>query len=68
MLGQHYYQEGDIVDYHRPTATKDGWGGWNGPFRVVRNDPEMGQVVVRVGGRGVKAQYPDVRHALYIDF
>eukprot|EP00959_Pyramimonas_sp_CCMP1952_P111457 2331381-Pyramimonas_sp.AAC.1 len=31
--------EGDLVDYHRPATTKDDWGGWNGPFPVVKNDP-----------------------------
>eukprot|EP00959_Pyramimonas_sp_CCMP1952_P409733 8586784-Pyramimonas_sp.AAC.1 len=37
---QHYYDEGDLVDYHRPTTTKDDGGGWNGPFPVVRGDPD----------------------------
>eukprot|EP00959_Pyramimonas_sp_CCMP1952_P310586 6499892-Pyramimonas_sp.AAC.1 len=32
IAGQHYYNEGDLVDYHRPTTTKDAWGGWDGPF------------------------------------
>eukprot|EP00959_Pyramimonas_sp_CCMP1952_P110104 2303619-Pyramimonas_sp.AAC.1 len=27
VAGQHYYDEGDLVDYHRPTTTKDDWGG-----------------------------------------
>eukprot|EP00959_Pyramimonas_sp_CCMP1952_P145331 3042766-Pyramimonas_sp.AAC.1 len=31
--GQHCYDEGDLVDYHRPTTTKDDSGGWNGPFQ-----------------------------------
>eukprot|EP00959_Pyramimonas_sp_CCMP1952_P123344 2578801-Pyramimonas_sp.AAC.1 len=30
--GPRYYDEGDLVDYHRFTTTKDDWGGWNGPF------------------------------------
>eukprot|EP00959_Pyramimonas_sp_CCMP1952_P201573 4215184-Pyramimonas_sp.AAC.1 len=38
--GQHYYDEGGLVDDHRPATTKDDWGGWNGPLPVVRNDPE----------------------------
>eukprot|EP00959_Pyramimonas_sp_CCMP1952_P225992 4726087-Pyramimonas_sp.AAC.1 len=42
-IRRHYYDEGDLVDYHRPTTTNDDWGGWNGPFPVVRNDPERGQ-------------------------
>eukprot|EP00959_Pyramimonas_sp_CCMP1952_P332415 6960846-Pyramimonas_sp.AAC.1 len=51
---QHYYDEGDLVDCHRPTTTKDDWGGWNGPFPAVRNDPERGQVIIRVGSRDVQ--------------
>eukprot|EP00959_Pyramimonas_sp_CCMP1952_P349565 7324336-Pyramimonas_sp.AAC.1 len=27
ITGQRYYDEGDRVDYHRPTTTKDDWGG-----------------------------------------
>eukprot|EP00959_Pyramimonas_sp_CCMP1952_P195550 4088571-Pyramimonas_sp.AAC.1 len=34
FTGQHYYDEGDLVDHHRPTTTKGDWGGWNGPFPV----------------------------------
>eukprot|EP00959_Pyramimonas_sp_CCMP1952_P274617 5740806-Pyramimonas_sp.AAC.1 len=30
ITGQHYFDEGDPVDYHRPATTKDDWGGWNG--------------------------------------
>ena len=62
ITGQHYYREGDLVDYHRPTTTKDDWGGWNGPFPVVKNDPDRGQVIVKVGSREVRVQYPDARH------
>eukprot|EP00959_Pyramimonas_sp_CCMP1952_P142185 2976175-Pyramimonas_sp.AAC.1 len=43
ITGQHSYDEGHLVDYHRPTTAKDDWGGWNGPFPLVRNDPERGQ-------------------------
>eukprot|EP00959_Pyramimonas_sp_CCMP1952_P378318 7925135-Pyramimonas_sp.AAC.1 len=27
VTGQHYWEEADLVDYHRPTSTKDDWGG-----------------------------------------
>lgn len=30
--GGRLYKPGDLVDYHRPTATKDEHGGWNGPY------------------------------------
>eukprot|EP00959_Pyramimonas_sp_CCMP1952_P195423 4086254-Pyramimonas_sp.AAC.1 len=43
ITGQHYYDEGNLVGYHRPVTTKDDWGGWNGSFMVVRNDPDRGQ-------------------------
>ena len=33
------YKAGDLIDYHRPTATKDESGGWNGPFFVIQNEP-----------------------------
>eukprot|EP00959_Pyramimonas_sp_CCMP1952_P394590 8267567-Pyramimonas_sp.AAC.1 len=51
ITGQHYYDEGDVVEYYRPTTTKDDWGGWNGPSPVARNDSERGQVIVRMGNR-----------------
>eukprot|EP00959_Pyramimonas_sp_CCMP1952_P051106 1067978-Pyramimonas_sp.AAC.1 len=54
ITGQHHYDEGDLVDYHRLTTAKDDWGGWNGPFPVVKNDPETGQVIIRVGNRDVQ--------------
>ena len=55
------------MDYRRPTTTKDVWGGWNGPFPVVKNDPDRGQVIVKVGNREVRVQYPDARHILFIE-
>eukprot|EP00959_Pyramimonas_sp_CCMP1952_P216590 4530258-Pyramimonas_sp.AAC.1 len=59
VAGQHYYNEGDSVDYHRPTTSKDDWGCWNGIFPVVRNDLDRGQVIVRVGNRDVQVQCGD---------
>eukprot|EP00959_Pyramimonas_sp_CCMP1952_P288330 6029262-Pyramimonas_sp.AAC.1 len=64
---QHYYDDGNLVDYHRPTTAEDDWGGWNGPFPVARNDPERGQVIIRVGSRDVQVQCGDARHSLYIE-
>eukprot|EP00959_Pyramimonas_sp_CCMP1952_P292345 6114206-Pyramimonas_sp.AAC.2 len=43
-----------IINYHHPTTSKDDWGGWDGPFPVVRNDPERSQVIIRVGSRDVQ--------------
>eukprot|EP00959_Pyramimonas_sp_CCMP1952_P130493 2728769-Pyramimonas_sp.AAC.2 len=54
ISGQQYYDEGDLVDYHRPATTRGDRGGWNGPFPFVRNDPDMGQVIIRVGNRDVQ--------------
>eukprot|EP00959_Pyramimonas_sp_CCMP1952_P192596 4027210-Pyramimonas_sp.AAC.1 len=67
FTGQHYCDEGDLVDYHRPATAKDDWGGWNGPFSFVKNDPERGQVIIRVGKRDVQAKCGDARHSLYIE-
>ena len=67
QAGQHHDKPGGLVDYHRPTNTKDDWGGWNGPFPVLRDMPDRRQVVVRAGTREVSVQYPDVRHTLYVD-
>eukprot|EP00959_Pyramimonas_sp_CCMP1952_P267936 5601967-Pyramimonas_sp.AAC.1 len=64
---QHYYDEGGLVDYHRPTTTKDDRGGWSGPFPVTRDDPDRGQVIMRVGNRDVQVQCGDARRALYIE-
>ena len=55
------------MDYHRPTATKDEHGGWNGPVPVVRNDPDRGMIVCRSGGRDLNVRYPDARHSMYIE-
>eukprot|EP00959_Pyramimonas_sp_CCMP1952_P243532 5090516-Pyramimonas_sp.AAC.1 len=55
------------MDNHRPTTAKDDWGGWSGPFPVVRNDLDRGQVIIRVGNRDVQVQYGDARHSLYIE-
>ena len=65
--GSRLYKPGDLIDYHRPTATKDEHGGWNGPYPVVRNEPERGQVICKAGGREIVVQYPDARLTLYLD-
>ena len=65
--GARLYSPGDLVDYHRPTATKDDHGGWNGPYPVIRNEPERGQLVVKAGSREIIVQYPDARHTLYVE-
>eukprot|EP00959_Pyramimonas_sp_CCMP1952_P120190 2513037-Pyramimonas_sp.AAC.1 len=67
ITGQHCHDEGDLVDYHRPTTTKDDWADWNGLFPFVKNDPERGQVIIRVGNRDVQVQCCDARHSLYIE-
>eukprot|EP00959_Pyramimonas_sp_CCMP1952_P011894 250829-Pyramimonas_sp.AAC.1 len=64
ITGQHDCDEGNLVDYHRPTTTMDDGGGWNGPFPVVKNDPERGQVIIRVGNRDVQVQHGGARRSL----
>eukprot|EP00959_Pyramimonas_sp_CCMP1952_P386137 8092828-Pyramimonas_sp.AAC.1 len=66
-LRRHYYDEGDLVDHHRPTTTKDDWGGWNGPLPVARKDPERGQAIIRVGNRDDQVQDGDAIQSLYIE-
>lgn len=65
--GARLYKPGDLIDYHRPTNTKDEHGGWNGPAKVIRNEPDRGQVVVQVGGRQLIVRYPDARLTLYVE-
>ena len=67
MDGNRLYNPGDLIDYHRPTATKDEHGGWNGPFPVVRNEPDRGQVICTNGSREITVQYPDARHTLFTE-
>eukprot|EP00959_Pyramimonas_sp_CCMP1952_P460732 9480377-Pyramimonas_sp.AAC.1 len=49
-----------------PPLRKTTWGGWNGPFPVVQNDPGRGQVIARVGNRDVQVLHGDARHSLHI--
>ena len=44
--GQFVYREGELVDYHRTPTTKDDWGGWSGPYPVIKNEPSQGQLVI----------------------
>ena len=52
----HMCKPGDLIDYHRPTATKDEHGGWNGPYPVKINEPERGSVVCKQGNRDVRVR------------
>ena len=65
--GARMYKPGDLVDFHRDTITKDESGGWNGPYPVVRNEPDRGQVVVAHGNREIRVRYPDARLTLYVE-
>ena len=65
--GGRQFKEGDLIDYHRPTPTKDSHGGWNGPYKVTFNEPERGQLRCIANGREIYVRYPDARHSLYIE-
>ena len=65
--GSRLYKPGDLIDFHRPTATKDEDGGWNGPCPVVRNEPDRGKVVCKHGGKEVAVRYPDARLTLFME-
>eukprot|EP00959_Pyramimonas_sp_CCMP1952_P316342 6621365-Pyramimonas_sp.AAC.1 len=67
ITGQHYYGEGNLVDYHRLRLRKMTGKAGTAHFPVVRNDPEIGQVIIRVDSRDVQVQYGDARHSLYIE-
>ena len=65
--GSRMYKPGDLVDYHRDTATKDEHGGWNGPCTVVKNLPDRGLLVCKHGSRELHVQYPDARLTLFME-
>ena len=65
--GRKIFTPGQLMDYHRPTASKDEHGGWNGPFPVVRNIPDRGIVVCNNAGREILVRYPDARLTLFIE-
>ena len=59
------YKPGELVDFHRPSSTKD-VSGWHGPATVVKNLPQQGQVVIRWKREEMLCRYPDVRR--FMDF
>ena len=65
--GGQLYKTGDLIDYHRNVATKDEHGGWNGPYPVVRNEPEKGRLICTQGGKEISVRYPDARLTLFIE-
>jgi len=65
--GSKLYKTGDLIDYHRPTHRKDETGGWHGPYPVVRNEPDRGQLVCAHGGQMINVRYPDARLTLFIE-
>eukprot|EP00959_Pyramimonas_sp_CCMP1952_P441054 9233483-Pyramimonas_sp.AAC.1 len=38
------FRLGDMINYHRPTATKDDHEDWNGPRRISEVNEEHGQL------------------------
>ncbi len=65
--GNRLYNPGALMDYHRDTATKDEPGGWNGPYPVVRNDPDRGKVICRVHGQDVDVNFRKARLSLFVE-
>ena len=55
-------RENDLVDVYRTPSSKD-VSGWRGPYKVVRLEPERGQVIVSVNGRERPSRVGDVRRA-----
>ena len=64
--GGKLFKIGDLVDFHRPTATKDDHGGWNGPYPVTKNEPERGRLICNHGNREIIVKYADARLTLFI--
>ena len=65
--GGRIYKVCDLVDYQRPTATKDEHGGWNGPFPVSKNESARGRLTITSAGREIAVRYPDARHTLLVE-
>ena len=65
--GARLFKAGDLIDYHRPTTTKDEHGGWNGPTPVIKNMPSDGKLLIRPSGHDIHVQYPDARLTLYLE-
>ena len=59
------YKPGDLVDFHRPPATKDE-SGWKGPATVIENLPGSGQVKIRYKKGDILVKYPQARR--FMDF
>ena len=57
----------DLADYHRRTTTKDEHGGWNGPYPVVKDEPDRGSLRVSTGSHEVVVRYPEARPTLFIE-
>ena len=58
------YEPGDLIDYHRPTSSKDA-SGWHGPTKVLEYKPEDGIVVIDLHGKPRPCRLQDVRHTLF---
>ena len=65
--GGRLYKDADLIDYHRPTATKDESGGWNGQFPAIKNEPDRGRLIIQSRKREIAVRYPDARHTLLIE-
>ena len=63
------YKPGDLVDFWRPSGSKDR-SGWQQRAVVIENLPSEGQVKVRhKGNRDILVKYPDARrHMEFLSF
>ena len=59
------YKPGELVDWHRPSATKDS-SGWMGPATVIKAHPSRGTVVLKTDKGEVTCRFGDVRR--FLDF
>ena len=65
--GGKLFKVGDLIDYHRPTTTKDDHGGWNGPCPVTAIHPDRGHLVCQNGSKPIIVMFPDARLTLFVE-
>ena len=59
------HRVGDMVDYHRPLASKDE-SGWHGPVPVTAIGAPAGIVICRIAGQARLCGFADVRLSLLV--
>ena len=61
LPGDVQFELGDVVEYHRPSKTKD-VSGWLGPATIIEVLGDQGQVVVKRKNEELRCRFQDTRH------